>query len=503
MTTVRTTHRLTEKTLAAITTPRQDLLQETATSQTSWRQEVGPFASYERTVQIDEEHQSIEETIRYTLAVHLWQPYFWLQMRRALQTLDRQPRQRWWWPKEIVDTQTTRLISLLAIVAFISGYLGVVIGQTIAFAGKDLGISEQEQPTLLAWLRVGIILSIVVMPKADKIGRRPLILFLAFTSIAFTIVSGFATSTLFLAVSQATARALVTALFTLVTVATLEQVPARWRTSAVTTMALSAGLGASLIVAILPFADDSADAWRLPFFLPLLFIPLLWPVVKHLPETKRFVSLEKQKPSGEDATFNKKWFVAVAMTAFLLPFFFTPVSQLRNTFLDEQKYSAGDITLFNIAISLPATIAVIIAASIADRKTRRKLALLTIVLGAGFSALSYQNAGTILWLFAGVGVLFTSAAFPTLQGYKSELFPTKVRSRLGGYLDVISVAGSGLGLLTVSYLQNWFSLQTAISLLVAAPAIGAVVIFASFPETTHKELEELTKEWSPGRESNS
>ena len=144
------------------------------------------------------------------------------------------------------------------------------------------------------------------------------------------------------------------------------------------------------------------------------------------------------------------------------------------------------------SISLPATVAVPIGGYIADRFGRRWFGGIALGLSAIASALSYQSNGWMLWVTAGLGVSLAGAAIPALRGYQTELFPTKARGRVGGMLDVISVAGSALGLVLVGQLAiRWDDLGDAIGVLVFAPVLVAVLIIAFYPETAKKELEEF------------
>jgi MFS family permease len=87
-------------------------------------------------------------------------------------------------------------------------------------------------------------------------------------------------------------------------------------------------------------------------------------------------------------------------------------------------------------------------------------------------------------------VVLTGAAVPALGTYKTELFPTRSRARVGALFDVVGVAGSATGLVAVGYLsERWDDLGSAIGVMVFAPLLVAVVIIARFPETAARELE--------------
>ncbi|MEL6981167.1 MAG: MFS transporter [Actinomycetota bacterium] len=476
--------------------PRTDLLIERADGPDTWTLERGPFRHYTRTIDVvdtggpDETRYTVTERMTYRLALPIWWPYLWLLFRSALRDVDRRPRRRWWWPKEVVTSETSTLIALLGTVGMMAGYMGVLIGQTITFAANDFGVDDDDQANTLAAVRVGVLLSMIFLGRADRRGRRPLVLGFALTAIVFTALGSLAGDMLSLGASQTVARGLTTGLLTLVTLASTEEVPASSRALSISFMTLTTGFGAALVVWVLPVADLAPGAWRVAFLVPLLFLPLLWWIARHLPETRRYRAAE-----AHDAPAPINWwrFTLIAGTAFVSFAYLSPASQLRNEFLrGDLGFSATDVSTFQLLISLPATMAVPIGGIMADRFGRRWFGAGALAAAVIFSAISYQSSGWLLWVTAGLSVSLSAASVPALRGYQTELFPTRARGRVGGLIDTIGVAGSALGLVVVGQLAvRWDDLGSAIGALVAAPLVVAIVIVIAFPETAQRELEEF------------
>ena len=85
-----------------------------------------------------------------------------------------------------------------------------------------------------------------------------------------------------------------------------------------------------------------------------------------------------------------------------------------------------------------------------------------------------------------------AVAVPALAVYGPELFPTSQRGRANGGLQVVAVAGSSLGLLTVGWLADRVGgLGQAMAIVAIAPAVLIAVVVFWFPETARRELEEL------------
>ncbi|MEL7208855.1 MAG: hypothetical protein AAGK32_11615, partial [Actinomycetota bacterium] len=301
---------------------------------------VGPFEDYRRTLAVTEQADGrfeVVEATRFRLAIPLWRPLFTPLMRRALADTARQPRRRWWWPAEVVADTTSRLVAAICVISVLTGYLGVIIGQTITFAAEDFGRGDGAQANTLAAVRIGVLLSLVFLRRADRFGRRPLVLNFAAAAIAFTVVGALSPNLIVLGASQTISRGLTTGLITLLVLAGTEEVPASARAFTVSLITVCAALGAGMVLWVLPVADVAAGAWRIVYVVPVLFLPVLWWVGRHLPETRRFRAATS---SDAPAPINRRRLLLLGFTAFATAMFASPASQLRNEFLrDDLDYS--------------------------------------------------------------------------------------------------------------------------------------------------------------------
>ncbi len=463
----------------------------------------GPFDHYRRTLTVQSVDRATAATIDddrsgplfevtertdFKLAIPLWWPYLLPPIKKALADPDRAPRRRWWWPTEVVTADTARLIAALATIGTMAGYLGVIIGQTLTFAAKDFGVDDQVQGFTLGIVRIGVVISFVFLRWADRIGRRPLTLTFAALAIVLTAVGAASPNIFFLGGSQTVARGLATGLLTLITVASTEEVPASSRALCIGFLTLTTGFGASMVVFTLPLADLIVGGWRITYALPLLFLPILAWVGRWFPETRRFTAATQH--SAPDRI---RWgrFALIGFAAYASGVYLSPASQFRNEYLsDDLSFTATKITLFQVLVSIPASIAIPVAGYLADRYGRRWLGAGSLSIAVVFSALSYQLTGAGLWITACISATCAAATVPAMRGYQTELFPTRSRGRVGGMLDVVLVAGSATGLFAVGYLsERTGSLGQSIGMMVFAPLIVAVVIILFFPETADQELE--------------
>ncbi|MGH9273071.1 MAG: MFS transporter, partial [Acidimicrobiales bacterium] len=76
-----------------------------------------------------------------------------------------------------------------------------------------------------------------------------------------------------------------------------------------------------------------------------------------------------------------------------------------------------------------------------------------------------------------------------------ELFPTSLRGRANGIIASLGVTGSVIGLVVAGVLSDrWGGLGPALAVLAVGPALMALLVLIAYPETAHRELEELNPE---------
>jgi len=291
---------------------------------------------------------------------------------------------------------------------------------------------------------------------------------------------------------QTIARGFSTAIGILILVVAAEEMPAGARAFAVSVIAMTAALGAGICVMALPLADIGTEGWRALYVLPLAGLPLLARAARHLPESKRYGA------PHADATLSghggRLWLLAVA--AFFVALFATPISQLQNEFLrDERGYSAAGISLFTILTNTPAGLGVLVGGHLAETRGRRVIGAIGLAGGAFLLSSMYLTAGAAMWSLSIAGSMLAALTVPALRVYGPELFPTSLRAGSGGLVTMAGVFGAAAGLLLAGELSDAFGgLGRAMTILAVAPVGVAVLVLTRFPETAHRELEELNPE---------
>ena len=505
-TTVVVVHEVDERGLADLRSPRDDLVLERGPELASGSAEGfglahGPFHAWVRTLVVapsdpaapDGRLSRVVETIEYRAAVGIWRPLFALPLRHAVRTR----KVPWWAPPDRLDARASRVLSLLACIQVVDGYLGTVITQTITFASDEFHRSDTAQGVTLAVVRLGIVVALAVVALADRSGRRRLLMAAAVLAVATTALGALSPGLWFLGGTQLVARGLTMGMGILIGVFAAEELPRGSRAYGVSLLALCAALGAGMAVWVLPVADLDPRGWRVVYLVPLVAIPGLVAIGRRLPESRRFTAnalagADGGRSSGALRRIEGRRLLLLAASAFLILVFAAPASQFQNDFLkDHRGYTAAGITLFTLLTTTPAGIGIFMAGRLADTRGRRGVGAVGLLGGTAFIVVGYHTAGLAMWATNVMGAVLGSLTV-ALGVYGPELFSTRHRARANGLIVTLGVAGSATGLLVVGMLADRFgSYGPAFSVVAVGPVLAAVLVLGWFPETARVELEAL------------
>jgi MFS family permease len=497
-----TSHQVVDAATAArICEPRSDVVAEVVADRRDgsglrFSLAHGPFATYERTVTLGEPdadgRRSVTQETAYELPPGTWRPLMSPAIGRALRRPRPDGRSPWWFPPQRPDARGATVLGLLATLSVVVGYHGTLLSQTMTFAADEFDVGRSGQGLALSAARLGGLLAIALGAMADRRGRRIILLVSLATCVGSTLLGALSPNLATLAVTQGVNRGAWAAASILLAVVTAEEMPKGARAYALGLLAMSTALGAGMALWILPVADLADRAWRLLYLFPLVFVPVIVRVGRHVPESRRYERPhENVGLAGHGA---RLWLLASA--AFLLNVFVAPQTQFRNEFLrDERSMSAAAISLFILATSTPGGIGIAVGGRLADTRGRRVVGATATVVGTLLLAASFTLVGPGLWLSATLGTIFMAALEPTVRVYGPELFPTSLRGRASGILSMTAMAGSVVGLVAAGWLADVLgSFGRAFAVLAVAPAVVAALVLLRFPETARRELEDLNPE---------
>ena len=482
----------------------------------------------------------IAETTSFRLSIPFWSGLLNLLVKREFgRPRSASPSQLWWMPSQRLDERSGHVLGVLCLMSLVTGYLGVLLSQTLTFVADEFNADKGTQGIVLSAVRLGIPLAFGVTFLADRLGRQPLLRFGLVGAYLVTAITAASAGIWMFGISQGVARGLVTASALLIGIIAAEEMPAGARAYAASILSMCAGLGAGVMVWFIWVADLSLTAWRFLYLIPLLAAPgLVW-MLRALPETRRYEIASPTSgdlladnfaasdfavdnsttadapgggspanpPTAEPPATNSPPTVKhpianpdmmhrlllLGGALFLLSIFTTPASQFLNEYLrDERDFSGVQLVAFQLLTNTPAGISLYLAGRWADKRGRRQIAMVALLGMAAFTTLKFSAAGWPMWGWGLGSSLFAAAMVPVIGVYGPELFATSQRGRSNGILTVIGVAGGALGLLLVGQLaERWDSFGQVFAIFSVAPLAVITLVFFLFPETAQQELETL------------
>ena len=475
--------------------PRDDLVLEQRRADGAFEQVTGPFAHYER--RLDPDGVSVVERTTYRLAIPWFGWLFALPVRAVLARRGRPPshpvphRTPWWAPPDQIDPRQAMVMGLLAAASMASAFVNTLFTQTAEFAASDFGVDDAGLGLAGAIVRAGIVLALPFAVLADRVGRRRVIRIVAWAAPTVAALGALAPNFPALVATQAVGRPLGLALDFLIAVAVAEEMPRNSRAYAVSVMAMASGLGSGIAVMALPLADIGESSWRLVYVVTLVWLVVAVDISRRLPETIRF-----ERPHVVAPHLDYRRFVTLAAVAVCANFFVAPASFFQNSYLrDTRGFDAGQIALFTLVTATPAGLGLVVGGRIADVRGRRRVIAVAVPVATSLVLCSFLVDGFAMWLAAFGGGFVGGIALPALAVYRAELFPTGNRGRAAGLLTAAALLGGIGGLLLVGALRDaGWSFGSVIGLVALGQVLVVLIVLTSFPETAHRELEDLNPE---------
>ena len=393
-----------------------------------------------------------------------------------------------------------KVLVLLAMASVPAAFTNTVFTQTVAYASDEFHISAQGQGFAAAIVRWGVIIALPCAALADRIGRRRMILITLWLAPLVTSLGALSPNFEFLVITQAIGRPLGLALNIFIVVFATEEMSNDTRAFALSVIAITAGFGAGTAVAAIPLAGISVTSWRYIYAIGVVWVIVAAVITRRLPETRRFESLHERShdptllddPAVHARIIPQRLILQLAV-AVLVNVFIAAASVFQIRYLkDVRGYSATLVSLFTMATTGPASIGLLLGGRIADHRGRKKLAIITIPLGAGLIAMSFSVNGATMWLAALAGAISFALAYPAMSVFRSELFPTAHRNIASAFITAASLVGGSLGLIGCGALiSRGVSYGVVMAGLALGPVVVSVLVFTMYPETAHRGLEEL------------
>jgi MFS family permease len=404
-----------------------------------------------------------------------------------------------------------RVLRLVALGMAFENYDIGLVNAALPQIAEDLAISAHDSGFFLGAIRLGGFLTILMIPLADRVGRRRVFLAALIGMSLGTFSTAFVQTPEQFVVVQLITRAFMLTGAALAVVILIEEFPAELRGGALGLLLLIGGLGYGFGAALYGSVDRLPHGWRdLYAFgaLPLILLPFLR---RALPETRRF--LAHQEGRGEDAARGFRGWLEpvielvrgrpVRTAAIGLAGFFSAMGSI--VFFQYTSYFIQNVhgwqpQQYAVLVLAGGMIGVsgnVLGGRGSDHWGRKRVGALCLVGAPLGSALFYLGPSSILIPAWGLYVLFMSSADLIIRALASELFPTSHRGTSSGWLVLVQTLGWTTGLVLVGVATDGISDLGPAVFAVSLTTILAAACLLVLPETRRLELEVISGEERP------
>lgn len=389
-----------------------------------------------------------------------------------------------------------RTFALLVLATIPFAYVNTLFTQTVSYAADEFGASDAAIGLGAAIVRWGVVLAIPIAWAADRFGRRLVLVTLAWLAPLSAALGALAPSFTWLVASQTLARPLAVSINVLVGVIAAEEMSRESRASTLGLLGIAAGFGAGLAVAALPLADVAVGGWRWVYVIALVWCGVGVVLTRGLTETRRFVTQHAQRRRALRQQLLDPRLLMQLVAALLANVFIATASVFQVNYLrDVRDYSPLLVTIFTFVTATPAAIGLVIGGRLADQRGRRVLAAVTLLIGTWMLTASFAVSGPAMWASALLGGIGFGMAYPAFGVYRGELFPTTDRSFSSGMITAASLIGGSIGLIVAgTSLDASRSYGEILALFAVGPTLVSLFVVRTFPETAHRELEEISNQ---------
>jgi putative MFS transporter len=394
-----------------------------------------------------------------------------------------------------------RLVALLAPATFFEGYDNLILGLALPLIGREFGLTATQLGLVASIVFGGSFGVLLLLPLADRIGRRPV---LAFTIVAYTVAT-FATAFSRGVVDvayQFLARIFLGAEYALATIVLVDLLPRQRRGRAlglVSSMSAfgqaGAGIGFLAVVAL-------GASWRVLYLVGIVPLVLVTRARRSLPETATWrTSTRLHRPWRETLEgVQLSWLGGASALSFLFAMFPTAVTTFASLLvLDEWRWSLKTLNPLYVLVWVLAVGGFFVAGRLLDAWGRRPTSAVFLfgATAAGMVAFRMSSTpGRVLGL--GLVIFFLTGSTPCVAAYSTEPFPARSRGRVGAILRTANIAGAASApALTGALARPLGGVGPALGVVGVSYALAAMVVLALLPETRGLDVD-LAGEGSAG-----
>lgn len=415
-------------------------------------------------------------------------------------------RNPWWIPPILgrvpdLSQPHLSLLGFVSLALLFENYDFSLLTAALPYIARSLALDEASLGEFTGLIRIGALPAFLVVPLADRLGRRKVFLVAVIGLSVGTCLTGFSQTPLQFALIQLLTRTSMLTAATLAFVIVAEELPAAHRGWGLGMLGALGSLGHGLSAILFAAIEVMPFGWRALYMfglVPVLFIGRFRAGVR---ETERFRSLDAGAvasswlgPMQQLASRFPARAAGVALLALAGAAAQGSVYQFTAQFLLVHRgWEPGQYSLLVLTAGILGVFGNVIAGRLGDRFGRRLVgcAFLSVFPVLAWAFVTVPGA----WIALAWGWLVFSLTASTviMRAFATELFPTSYRGTATGWTTVMETIGSAAGLTLVSAaMRAGLALGPSLGFVSLLALVGAAVIL-TFPETGSRELESISE----------
>jgi putative MFS transporter len=402
-------------------------------------------------------------------------------------------------PSKLTSYQR-RLFVFLSVATFFEGYDFMALAQILPNLRADLGLSKVDAGLLFAFVNAGTIVAYPLIRKADRWGRRRVLMITIVGYASFTFATGLAPDVYTFGLCQFCARIFLIAEWATAMVYAAEEYPADRRGSVIGVLQAIGSMGAIVCAGVVPLLLNTTYGWRSVYLVGVAPLFILAYARRNLRETKRFIE-QVDRRSAPRSLFHILrspyrtrvlemgliWFLTYACSN-------TAISFWKDFAVNDRGYTDAEVGITMTLAALVSLPLIFFAGKLLDLIGRRRGAAIIFTATSVGVYLSYalpRGPGLVVALT--VAIFGVTAVLPVLNAFTTELFPTELRGDAFAWSNnLLGRVGYVLSPILIGIAAEHWNWGAAVRPTAITPMLALVAIFLLLPETRNRELEETS-----------